>query len=103
MSCWIRLAGLASQPLRLFCWAESRGGSSIFSIYRYKIASQSVELPIWETFSGRYLNVLAAKQEVLRLAYVRKLRSEDGSQLNSEKDFSVLSHDAGTLDEVLKP
>ena len=32
--------------------AESRGGSSIFSIYRYKLASQSVELPIWETFRG---------------------------------------------------
>src|SRR5205823_9154694 len=63
--------------------AESRGGSSIFSIYRYKIASQCVELPIWETFNGRYLNVLAAKQEVLRLAYIRKLRSGDSSELNS--------------------
>src|SRR5438128_9282543 len=63
--------------------AESRGGSSIFSIYRYKLASQAVELPIWETFSGRYLNVLAAKQEVLRLAYVRKLRSEGSSELDS--------------------
>src|SRR5580658_3381405 len=47
--------------------AESRGGSSIFSIYRYKLAAQSVELPIWETFRGRFLNVLAAKDEVLRL------------------------------------
>ncbi len=45
--------------------AESRGGSSIFSIYRYKLAAQSVELPIWETFHGRFLNVLAAKEEVL--------------------------------------
>src|SRR5581483_2622778 len=47
--------------------AESRGGSSIFSIYRYKLAAQSVELPIWETFHGRFLNVLAAKEEVFRL------------------------------------
>ncbi len=83
--------------------AESRGGSSIFSIYRYKLASQCVELPLWETFSGRYLNVLAAKQEVLRLAYIRKLRSENAPELDSAKNFKVLSHDAATLDEVLKP
>src|SRR2546423_1127790 len=83
--------------------AESRGGSSIFSIYRYKLASQCVELPIWETFSGRYLNVLAAKQEVLKLAYFWKLRSEGSSELDSAKNFQVLSHDAGALDEVLKP
>ena len=47
--------------------AASRGGSSIFSIYRYKLAAECVELPIWETFRGRFLNVLAAKEEVLRL------------------------------------
>ncbi len=34
---------------------ESRGGSSIFSIYRYKVAASVVELPIWETFHGRFL------------------------------------------------
>src|SRR5437867_9380578 len=65
--------------------AESRGGSSIFSIYRYKLASQCVELPIWETFKGRYLNVLAAKEEVLRLAYLRKLRL--GDELDSATHF----------------
>ncbi len=83
--------------------AESRGGSSIFSIYRYKLASQCVELPIWETFSGRYLNVLAAKQEVLKLAYFWKLRSDGASELDSAKNFNVLAHDAGALDQVLKP
>src|SRR5437870_2864426 len=83
--------------------AESRGGSSIFSIYRYKLASKCVELPIWETFQGRYSNVLAAKQEVLKLAYYRKLRSNGALQLNSEQNFQVLAHDAATLDEVLKP
>src|SRR5207302_1754980 len=83
--------------------AESRGGSSIFSIYRYKLASHCVELPIWETFRGRYLNVLAAKQEVLKLAYYRKVRSEGALQLNSSENFKVLSHDAATLDQVLKP
>src|SRR5436309_4453296 len=63
--------------------AESRGGSSIFSIYRYKLASSCVELPIWETFRGRYQNVLAAKEEVLKLAYYRKLRSRGEQQLDS--------------------
>src|SRR6266704_3173182 len=71
--------------------AESRGGSSIFSIYRYKLASQCVELPIWETFHGRYLNVLAAKQEVLKLAYYRKVRTDGGVQLNSSENFKVLA------------
>ena len=83
--------------------AESRGGSSIFSIYRYKLASQCVELPIWDTFHGRYRNVLAAKEEVLRLAYYRKLRSGASAQLNSAENFKVLAYDAGTLDEALKP
>lgn len=44
--------------------AESRGGSSIFSIYRYKVAAKPVELPPWPTFQERALNVLAAKEEV---------------------------------------
>src|SRR5437667_4055789 len=52
--------------------AESRGGSSIFSIYRYKLASSCVELPIWETFKGRFLNILAAKEEILQQRDYRK-------------------------------
>lgn len=44
--------------------AESRGGSSIFSIYRYKIAKAPVELPAWPTFEERANNVIAAKQEI---------------------------------------
>ncbi len=42
----------------------SRGGSSIFSIYRYKVAKEPVELPAWETFEERALNVISAKREV---------------------------------------
>ena len=82
--------------------AESRGGSSIFSIYRYKLAAVSVELPIWETFHGRFLNVLAAKEEVSRLRNYQKKRSGSFS-LDSEKNFHVLAHDAAMLDKVLKP
>ena len=44
--------------------AESRGGSSIFSIYRYKIAKKPVELAPWETFKERAQNVIAAKCEI---------------------------------------
>ena len=82
--------------------AESRGGSSIFSIYRYKLAAQSVELPIWETFHGRFLNVLAAKEEVLRLRDYRKKRV-GMFQLDSGKNFRVLANDAATLDKFIKP
>jgi len=42
----------------------SRGGSSIFSIYRYKVAREPVELPVWNTFEGRFARLLACKKEV---------------------------------------
>jgi adenine-specific DNA methylase len=83
--------------------AESRGGSSIFSIYRYKLAAQFVELPIWETFHGRFLNVLAAKEEVLQMRDYRQNLPDAELRLDSRKHFSVLSHDAATLDKVIKP
>ncbi|MGA2176699.1 MAG: DNA methyltransferase [Verrucomicrobiota bacterium] len=83
--------------------AESRGGSSIFSIYRYKLASQSVELPIWETFRGRFLNVVAAKQEVLGLRDYRQEQAGGSLSLDSKKHFRVLAHDAATLDQIIKP
>ena len=44
--------------------AASRGGSSIFSIYRYKIAKEPVELPAWPIFEERAHNILAAKREI---------------------------------------
>ena len=44
--------------------SESRGGSSIFSIYRYKIAKTPVELPPWATFHERALNIFSAKEEM---------------------------------------
>jgi len=45
---------------------ESRGGSSIFSIYRYKLADAPVELPAWEVFRERVLNVISGKAEVFK-------------------------------------
>jgi len=44
--------------------APSRGGSSIFSIYRYKIAKDPVNLPLWPTFRERAVNVIDAKAEI---------------------------------------
>lgn len=44
--------------------AESRGGSSIFSIYRYKIAKSPIELPPWATFQERAANIIEAKAEI---------------------------------------
>lgn len=78
--------------------AASRGGSSIFSIYRYKLAQDVVELPIWETFHGRFKNVLAAKKEVLQ---ARRFVNDDGS--NDEAEFRVMAYDAASLDAVLEP
>ncbi len=45
---------------------ESRGGSSVFSIYRFKVAKQPVELDPWPTFQERARNVLSAKIEIDR-------------------------------------
>lgn len=83
--------------------AESRGGSSIFSIYRYKLAGQEVELPIWETFRGRFLNVLHAKEEVLETCYLRRKQSGEAGAFDSRRDFRVLAMDAVRLDGALVP
>jgi DNA modification methylase len=83
--------------------AESRGGSSIFSIYRYKLAAQSVELPIWDTFQGRFSNVRAAKDEVLGVRDYREKAAGGALNLDSKKNFRVLSLDAALLGQVIKP
>jgi len=83
--------------------AESRGGSSIFSIYRYKLAGQEVELPIWETFRGRFLNVKHAKDEVLQMCYLSRKRIDDAMAFDSRRDFKVLAMDAATLEQKLEP
>ncbi len=43
--------------------AESRGGSAIFSIYRYKVAADVIELPLWDQFARRVSRLLDAKRE----------------------------------------
>jgi 16S rRNA G966 N2-methylase RsmD len=74
--------------------AESRGGSSIFSIYRYKVAKAPVSLPAWQTFYERALNVIMAKQEIDK---VIELKQQTGGwagkfQLYAQ-DIEELSHE----------
>ena len=52
--------------------AETRGGSSIFSIYRYKVAKEPVELPPWETFYERAINIIRAKMEIDQAIQLKK-------------------------------
>jgi DNA modification methylase len=76
--------------------AESRGGSSIFSIYRYKIAKEPVELPAWQTFEERAKNVIAAKREIDNAIQLK--RATTGWQ----GSFQVRNKDVQELGEELK-
>lgn len=76
--------------------AASRGGSSIFSIYRYKIAKEPVELLAWQTFEERALNVIAAKREI---DHVIKLKKRTGGWFGS---FQTHNQDIKELCERLK-
>lgn len=81
--------------------AESRGGSSIFSIYRYKLAKKTVELPLWATFRGRFLNILKAKEEVLHIRDVFNVNPLHKMKIDSRKNFQVLDQDACLLDRTI--
>lgn len=77
--------------------AESRGGSSIFSIYRYKVAAKPVELPPWPTFEERALNVLAAKEEVdTVVAYRKQVGGFTGT-------FEIYDSDVNDLPNLIEP
>jgi DNA modification methylase len=55
---------------------ETRGGSSIFSIYRYKVAQNIVELDPWECFYNRFPNILKAKKEMMDSIELNKKRGQ---------------------------
>jgi 16S rRNA G966 N2-methylase RsmD len=77
--------------------AESRGGSSVFSIYRYKVARHPVELPAWQTFEERVGNVIRAKEEVLKeIEYRRASKGFRGV-------FECYSEDVRSLPRVVSP
>jgi len=76
--------------------AESRGGSSIFSIYRYKVAKNPIDLPGWKTFEERARNVIEAKREIDQIvAYRRGLGKSLGK-------FRALNCDVLDLPKRLK-
>ena len=75
--------------------AESRGGSSIFSIYRYKVAKEPIELSPWDTFRERAMNVINAKIEIIKAMEVKK-RSGGWSG-----KFEVYCEDVGGLSKKL--
>lgn len=75
--------------------AESRGGASIFSIYRYKVAKAPVELPPWQTFVERAHNIFAAKDEVDKIIEVRnRTRGWTGV-------FEMYARDIDELSEIM--
>jgi len=74
--------------------AESRGGSSIFSIYRYKIAKKPIELPPWDTFRERAMNIIDAKAEIDKTIEVKKRTSGWSGRFETHmKDISDLENE----------
>lgn len=73
--------------------AESRGGSSIFSIYRYKIAKNPIELHPWDTFQERALNVIEAKTEIDKAIEVKRMSG------GWQGTFECRSKDIGDLEK----
>ena len=82
--------------------AKSRGGSSIFSIYRYKIAREPIELPPWATFVERATNVINAKIEVTQAIKLKEqTNGSRGSFLLYSEDIEDLSARlAGSIDYI---
>ena len=82
--------------------AESRGGSSIFSIYRYKVAKNPIELPPWETFEERAKNVIAAKVEIDKAIEIKKQTGGWYGRFEAHAtDIEELQHEfRGTIDYI---
>jgi DNA modification methylase len=74
--------------------AETRGGSSIFSIYRYKIAKDIVKLNTWDIFYNRFQNIMNAKKEMQKSIELYQRRG------NSRGEFKVYKLDIEELKEI---
>lgn len=80
----------------------SRGGSSLFSIYRYKIAKDPVLLSAWSIFHERALNIIAAKKEIDQ-AIELKIRTTtwSGRFVVAEKDIKDICEEyRGKVDYI---
>ena len=73
--------------------AESRGGSSIFSVYRYNVPQSPVELNAWDQFAMRFKRLLCAKKET---------NDEIGS-FHSGENLAVIQGSATELERYLEP
>lgn len=80
--------------------AESRGGSSIFSIYRFKVAKKPVNLPAWDTFFERAQNVIAAKMEIDTLLAVNPIKSKSAFALESQDIDQLAEQYKGKADYI---
>ncbi|MBI3468540.1 MAG: hypothetical protein HY000_36525, partial [Planctomycetes bacterium] len=73
---------------------ESRGGSAIFSIYRYKVAQRPVELQLWEQFAKRVDRLIEAKWETNHLI----------GDFYRDDETAIFRHCSATrLEEWIKP
>ncbi len=72
----------------------SRGGSSIFSIYRYKVAKKPVALDVWEQFELRFRKLLACKEETNR---------EIGDNYSKRGHFRNIRGSATRLSKLIRP
>jgi len=73
---------------------ESRGGSAIFSLYRYKVARKPVELPLWPQFVQRFRRLAEAKRETNQLI---------GSFYKEGKTAIFAQGSATRLEKLVKP
>ncbi|MFH0964344.1 MAG: DNA methyltransferase [Planctomycetota bacterium] len=73
--------------------AETRGGPSIFSIYRYNVPSQPVELDPWTQFQERFSNLMHCKKETNHLI----------GSFYSEEDCLILHGSAARLPRSIAP
>lgn len=80
----------------------SRGGSSLFSIYRYKVAKEPVSLPAWSTFAERAENIIAAKEEIDTTIEVKvRTGGWKGKFITYTKDVEELGDKLrGTIDYI---
>lgn len=72
---------------------ESRGGATIFSVYRYYIPPDPVELNVWEQFDMRFKRVIIAKKETNELI---------GKNYRPNKTITIKKESATRLSKFLK-
>ena len=72
--------------------APSRGGSQIFSVYRYAVPSNPVELDPWSQFDMRFRRVIEAKKETNQLI---------GKFFKEPENFQTFQGSASSLTDMV--